>query len=132
MEATLANPAVESTPATAVASASPWQLMWWRFTRHRLAVFSLVIVTLLYLVAAFCEFFAPYDPNTYYAEFQLTPPQRLRFFDVEGNFSLRPFVYERTRTLNPDTLAWIYSDNPAVKFPASSTKCGDAGEWTST
>ncbi len=117
MEATLTNPAIESTPAAATDAASPWRLMWWRFTRHRLAVVSLVIVIIFYVVAAFCEFFAPYNPNTYYAEFQLTPPQQLRFVDVEGNFSLRPFVYERTRTLNPETLGWIYSDNPAVKHP---------------
>lgn len=117
MEATLTNPAIESTPAAVTDAASPWRLMWWRFTRHRLAVISMVIVAIFYVVAAFCEFFAPYDPNTYYAEYQLTPPQQLRFVDVEGNFSLRPFVYERTRTLNPETLAWIYSDNPAVKYP---------------
>jgi peptide/nickel transport system permease protein len=41
----------------------------------------------------------------------------LRFVDVEGNFSLRPFVYARTRTLNSETLAWIYSDNPNIKYP---------------
>jgi peptide/nickel transport system permease protein len=91
--------------------------MWWRFTRHRLAIVSLIIVIFFYAVAAFCEFFAPYDPNVYYADYQLTPPQQLRFVDAEGNFSLRPFVYERTRTLNQETLAWIYADNPAVKYP---------------
>ena len=117
MAVTLTNPAIETQVARDADSASPWKLMWWRFTRHRLAVVSLVIVIVFYLVAAFCEFFAPYDPNVYYADYQLTPPQQLRFVDVEGNFSLRPFVYERTRTLNQDTLAWIYSDNPAVKYP---------------
>lgn len=117
MAVTLTNPAIEPQVAHAVDSASPWRLMWWRFTRHRLAVVSLAVVIAFYFVAAFCEFFAPYDPNVYYADYQLTPPQQLRFVDVEGNFSLRPFVYERTRTLNPDTLAWIYADNPAVRYP---------------
>jgi peptide/nickel transport system permease protein len=117
MSATLTNPAINTPAAEKVYSASPWQLMWWRFSRHRLAVYSAVIVLLFYVVAAFCEVIAPYDPNVYYAEYQLTPPQQLRFVDVEGNFSLRPFVYERTRTLNRETLAWIYSDNPAVKYP---------------
>ena len=117
MAVTLTNPAIETAPATRVDSASPWQLMWWRFRRHRLAVFSAIIVLLFYVVAAACEFVAPYDPNAYYAEYQLTPPQQLRFVDTEGNFSLRPFVYARTRTLNQETLAWIYSDDPSVKYP---------------
>lgn len=117
MAVTLNNPAIPTTPAARVDSASPWRLMWWRFTRHRLAVVSLVIVLLFYVVAAFCEFIAPYDPNVYYAEYQLTPPQQVRFVDVEGNFSLRPFVYARTRTLNQETLAWIYSDDPSKKYP---------------
>lgn len=117
MAVTLDNPAIRTATAEEVYSASPWRLMWWRFTRHRLALFSAVIVLLFYGVAAFCEFIAPYDPNVYFAEYQLTPPQRLRFFDIEGNFSLRPFVYARTRTLNEETLAWIYSDNPEIRFP---------------
>jgi peptide/nickel transport system permease protein len=117
MAATLTNPAINTPAAEKVYSASPWQLMWWRFSRHRLALYSAVIVLLFYVVAAFCEVIAPYDPNVYYAEYQLTPPQQLRFVDVEGNFSLRPFVYARTRTLNQETLAWIYSDNPGIKYP---------------
>lgn len=98
-------------------AASQWQLMWWRFTRHRLAVISAVIVGGLYVVAAFCEVIAPYDPNQYYADYQLTPPQLLRFVDTEGRFSLRPFVYGRTRELNQETLGWIYKDDPARKYP---------------
>src|SRR4029079_19066165 len=42
--------------------ATPWQLMRWRFMRHRMAVVSAYIILVLYLVAAFCEFVAPYDP----------------------------------------------------------------------
>jgi peptide/nickel transport system permease protein len=117
MAAILSEPTIHSPAAQKVYSASPWQLIWWRFSRHRLALFSTIIVLILYGIAAFCEFIAPYDPNVYYAEYQLTPPQQLRFVDEAGNFSLRPFVYARTRTLNQETLGWIYSDNPAVKYP---------------
>lgn len=117
MAAILSEPTLNNPVAEQVYSASPWRLMWWRFSRHRLALFSTVIVLLLYVIAAFCEVIAPYDPNAYYAEYQLTPPQQLRFVDEAGNFSLRPFVYARTRQLNPETLGWIYSDNPSVKYP---------------
>lgn len=98
-------------------TASQWKLMWWRFLKHKLAVFSGGVVILLYLTAIFCEFIAPADPNKYNALFSFSPPQPIRFVDDQGNFSLRPFVYGRTRSLNPDTLAWIYADDPQVKHP---------------
>jgi len=91
--------------------------MWWRFTKHKLAVISSVVVILLYITAAFCEFIAPYDPNKYYADYNLNPPQLIRFVDSQGNFSLQPFVYARTRTRNMETLAFIYADDENTKLP---------------
>ena len=91
--------------------------MWWRFTKHKLAVISSVVVILLYVTALFCEFIAPYDPNKYYADYNLNPPQAIRFVDSQGNFSLQPFVYARTRTRNMETLAFIYVDDENAKLP---------------
>ncbi len=98
-------------------TASQWRLMWWRFLKHRVAVASSIVVILLYVVAAFCEFLSPYDPNQYFAEFALLPPQPIRFRDAEGTWSLRPFVYARTRERDPETLAWIYKDDLSKKLP---------------
>jgi len=42
--------------------ASQWRLMWWKFLDHKVAVAALWILVALYLVAIFCEFFAPHDP----------------------------------------------------------------------
>lgn len=97
--------------------ASQWQLMWWRFTRHKLAVAGSMVVLLFYLVAAFAEVLAPYDPNDYSALHKLAPPQLVRFVDSEGRFSLRPFVYELERERNPETMAWIYTNNTESKLP---------------
>src|SRR5688572_15079800 len=73
--------------------ASPYKLMWWRLRRHKLALVSGVIIIILYLIAIFCEFVAPYDPSTRISDLQLAPPQGIHFVDKDGNFSLRPFVY---------------------------------------
>lgn len=97
--------------------ASQWQLMWWRFTQHKVALFSLWVVVALYGVAAFTEFLAPYDPNAISALHKLAPPQRIHFIDSAGNFSLRPFVYAYRRDRNPTTLAWIYSEDRTQKLP---------------
>jgi len=97
--------------------ASQWQLMWWRFTKHRMAVIGSIVVILLYATALFCEFLAPYDPNDINSKQKLAPPQAIRFVDEAGTFSLRPFVYETQRERNPETMAWIYTDNTDVKLP---------------
>ena len=46
-----------------ISVASQWQLMWWRFRRHRLAMVATVIVVLFYLGVLFAEFLA-YAPPT--------------------------------------------------------------------
>ncbi len=54
---------------------SQWQLVRRRFKRHRLAVFSLYILIVLYVVAAFCEFFAPYPREWRNLDYMYAPPQ---------------------------------------------------------
>lgn len=44
---------------------SQWKLMRMRFARHKLAKISLVLLALLYLMAIFADFIAPYDPAEY-------------------------------------------------------------------
>ena len=74
-------------------TASHWRLMWLRFRRHHLAVVGSVILLVLYFVAGFCEFIAPYDPTQRNASYVLCNPQLPRFVDSQGNWHLRPFVY---------------------------------------
>jgi peptide/nickel transport system permease protein len=105
--------------------ASQWQLVWWRFTKHKVAVFSLWIVVLLYGVTAFVEVLAPYSPNTISASHKLVPPQRLYWIDANGTFSLRPFVYPYKRERNPTTLAWIYSEDRTATAPLQFFTAGD-------
>ena len=47
------------------AVANQWQLMRWRFLKHKVAVVSLIIVIFLYFIAAFCEFLAPNTASKY-------------------------------------------------------------------
>ena len=70
------------------AFASQWQLMWMRFRRHHLALAGGVVLIVLYGVAAFCEFVAPYEPAQRNAQYVLCPPQWPHFVDAEGSFHL--------------------------------------------
>lgn len=83
--------------------ASQWQLMRWKFFRHKLAVGALGILSILYFFAIFAEFTSPYDPRAYDVKKLFHPPQRLHFFDKNGNFKLRPFVYQTKVQINPIT-----------------------------
>ncbi|NMB11436.1 MAG: ABC transporter permease [Firmicutes bacterium] len=96
--------------------ASQWQLMRWKFRKHRLANVSLVVLIVIYFLAIFCEFFAPYDPNHYDIRFTYAPPQKIRFVGKNG-FSLRPFVNGYKREIDPETLRRKYAPDPDIEHP---------------
>ena len=96
--------------------ASQWQLIRWKFMRHRMAVLSLIILIIFYLLAIFPEFFSPYAADAYDTDYVTAPPQRLRFFD-NGQFQLRPFVYGLTTTLDASTFRTTYEIDPTQKQP---------------
>lgn len=94
--------------------ASQWQLMWWKFRRHKLAVVGGVILIILYLIAIFAEFVAPYDPEAYFAAFKLAPPTPVRVIDTEGKLHL-PFIYHRDRERDEETLRYYYIDDVSTR-----------------
>ncbi len=65
-----------------LARLSQRELMRRRFKRHRLAVLSLYVLAVLYILAAFCEFFAPYPANWRNVDYLHAPPQ-LPSFNLE-------------------------------------------------
>ncbi|MFN8541906.1 MAG: ABC transporter permease [Thermomicrobiales bacterium] len=95
---------------TKVAVAGQWQLMRWKFKRHKLAVVSLWIIAFLYLIALFVEFLAPADPEKVAERYKYLSPRGLSFINAEGNFSLRPGVYGLASTRNPETLRVLTPD----------------------
>jgi peptide/nickel transport system permease protein len=57
------------------ATLSQWQLIRLRFTKHKLAVAALFLLGVLYLLALFCEFFAPYPSRWKDLDHSYCPPQ---------------------------------------------------------
>ena len=104
--------------------ASPRQLMWWRFRRHRMALLSGVVLILLYLVALTWEFLAPYDPLRHDVQSAYAPPQRVQFFDEEG-FHFRPFVYGLKGERDPKTFRKIYEVDKTAKHAIKFMVQGD-------
>ncbi len=96
--------------------AGQWQLMWWKFRKHKLAVVSALVLILLYVVAIFAEVVAPYDPSTYFIRYKMAPPTPIRIIDAEGQLRW-PFVYQRVRDRDPDTLRDIYTEDRSIRHP---------------
>ena len=97
--------------------ASQWQLMSWRFLRHKLAVAALAILGIFYLIVIFAEFVAPYDPYHNDAVYLHAPPQRLRLVDDQGRFHLWPFVYGWKSEVDPIRMALVFEMDTSVRHP---------------
>ena len=76
--------------------ATQWQLMWWKFKKHRMALIGMTLLGLLVFSAVFAEFLSPVTPKERNNRYLASGPMGIHFFDDDWNFSARPFVYART------------------------------------
>jgi peptide/nickel transport system permease protein len=93
-----------------VSVASNWRLVWWRFKKHRLALFSAIVLICFYIVVLFPDFFAVSNPELTDEHLTFIPIQSLHFFQ-DGRLSLwAPGI---TGKRNPETLRmeWAVDDN---------------------
>ena len=86
--------------------ASQWTLMWWRFKRHRVALWSGVLLLLIYLTVPFAEAIAPYTPNARDNAHLYAPPQGVHLFH-EGRF-IGPFTYPMIAEPDLENFRWEY------------------------
>ena len=92
-----------------IAVAGQWYLFWLKFKKHRVALVSLIVITLLYLVAAFADFLAPSDPNQTNSSFTYGPPQAVSLF-LDGKFV--PHAKKLVMTLNVESMRREYRTDP--------------------
>jgi peptide/nickel transport system permease protein len=115
--------------------ASQWQLMWWKFRRHKMAMVSVVLLIMLYTITIFCDFLAPYDPHRYDVVYAYAPPQVPHFFDSEG-FHFPPYVYGYESARDPETLRLVFTLDESTRLPLKFLVQGDPykfwGLWPST
>ena len=95
--------------------AGQWRLMWWRFRRHRMALVSAFLLFLLYLVAAFADFVAPYESTQRFRRYQQAPPSTIYWSDENGFRG--PFVYGLDQERHPVTLRLSFVEDREVILP---------------
>ena len=94
--------------------ASQWQLMWWRFRKHKVALASAVVVLGFYMVVLGADFLAYADPDASEAHRSLMPPQRVYLFE---GWRLAPYVHGVKGVRDPQTFKRVYRSDPSQKVP---------------
>ena len=93
--------------------ATPGQLIWWRFRRHRLAVASGIILICFYLAALLAPFLATAEPTKAEAQRSLMPPMPIHWFDDSG---FNPHVFGTTGKRDSKTFKRVYVEDPSKKY----------------
>lgn len=94
--------------------ASQWKMMWWRFRKHKLAIGGGIVTILIYLVALFAEFLAPFPPDMTNPQGTYAPPQTLILFDETG---FNPHIFGYSVEIDPVALRRTFVVDPEVKVP---------------
>ncbi len=98
--------------------ANQWRLVWWKFRKHRLAMFAGLITLFLYAVALFAEFFAPYSAHTYSAAHTYIPPQRIHLFqETAAGLRFYPHVKGFKVHVDPESYKRTYIIDETVSYP---------------
>ncbi|WP_421723235.1 ABC transporter permease [Bauldia sp.] len=94
------------------------KLIWRGFRAHRLAVASLIVLGILYLMAAFAEFLAPTDPHEFNARYTYAPPQAIHWIDTneDGSWAFRPYVHGYKVEVDPEVLRRTFAVDESVKY----------------
>ena len=99
-----------------ISVATQWQLIWWRFRRHRLAMIGASVIVFLYLLVIFADFLAYSDGNSTEAGRALISPQPIHIMD---NGSFHPYIYAMKGQRDPNTFKLIYAPDTSAKlYPA--------------
>ncbi|MFQ5401203.1 MAG: ABC transporter permease [Anaerolineae bacterium] len=95
-------------------SATQFQLILWRFRKHRVAQAGAYYLLLMVFLGLFSDFFAPYTGTTRIGGAVLVSPQIPRFCNDDG-CSLRPFLPGIISVRNPETLRMESTFDPSIR-----------------
>src|SRR5260370_22834465 len=115
----MSDAVLDSIDTTRAAVASQWQLVWWAFRRHRLAMIGLVMTVAFYIVALVPGFFAINDPSQQNPRAAYRPPAALHFIATadDGSWSFGPYIHASVLKRDPQTLETVFVDDPTRKIP---------------
>ncbi|WP_342361870.1 ABC transporter permease [Terrarubrum flagellatum] len=115
----------DASPAIAIAppNRSPGELgqfalVYRRFRKHRLAWWSAIVVILIYTVALFSPFIAPYSADAYNSRLVYMPPQTVKMFGKVASGETALFYVNGLRSqLDPVALTRRFVEDPNQIHP---------------
>lgn len=113
-----------SEQARDVGALSQFELIVRRFKRHKLAVASLYALGVLYLLAAFCEFFAPDLPGQRHLDYLYAPPSPVSFSLSHGLVT-----YDQEQVVDPVTFRKSYVVDETQPVELEFFTCGPSYEF---
>jgi peptide/nickel transport system permease protein len=119
---TTTTPAM-TTKEAQVFVAPQWKLVWWKFRRHKVALASIVVVFLIYLIAGGAEFLAPFAPDITNDVYLYAPPQSLKL-DGTGLY-----LYGYTSVVDPVAMRRTFVVDPTQKIPVGFFVKGTPYKW---
>ncbi|MCC7049937.1 MAG: ABC transporter permease [Alphaproteobacteria bacterium] len=105
--------------------ATQWQLMWWRFKRHHMAMIGMSVLAAFTFIAVFAEFLAPYDPGKRNPRYLAGPPMPMHVLDNQGSLHFPPFVNARSAKRDPVTLRLLPVVDETQQWPVQFFVRGD-------
>ena len=98
--------------------ANQWQLIWWKFRKHRLAMLAAVVTLFFYVVTLFAEFFAPYSATTYSAKHTYLPLQSIKLIrETEDGWRFYPHVNGFKVQVDPESYRRTYVLDESTAYP---------------
>ena len=107
--------------------ASQLTLMWWKFRKHKVAVWSGVFLLLLYGSCLISEFLSPWNYQTRHSEHIYVEPQGIHLFH-DGAF-VGPSIHPLKRELDMETMTRVYTQDTSESIPLSFFCSGDPYYW---
>lgn len=116
LKPTLSQSAVSQSAVETEENESYFDLVWRRFRRSPVSIIGALMVLMLVILAVFADFFSPTSISAIDLQASFIPPQRVHFFDTEGKFHLRPFVYNYVYTLDPVTFRVMWAEDQTKAY----------------
>jgi len=106
--------AIDAEVIKAPPGTSLWSIALHQFLKHPLAKGALLVLGVLYSIAAFADILAPYPERLINPRQAFQPPQRI-YLMHEGRI-VRPYIYRMVRELDMTTFETVWSEDESRRF----------------
>jgi peptide/nickel transport system permease protein len=94
------------------------QLMWRALRKHKLGLFSLWVLLILYLIAIFADFISPNNPYNQRQDLSYAPPSKIHWTDEDGKLTA-PYIYAWVLERDPETYRTIFAEGVSLESIAA-------------